>query len=63
VPDDDEQTTPSPLDAVEALNSMRNMASLIRAFYVGLVEEGFDAAEAMRLTVAWVVGAAGGKAA
>ena len=42
------------LNQVEALNAMRNLAELTSAFRNDLREEGFDDAEAMRLTVAWL---------
>ncbi len=54
----DEGLTGTPMDGVEFINAMRNVASGVRAFYVGLVEEGFTDAEALRLTLAYVTGIA-----
>lgn len=59
----DEGVMGAPLDAVEVANAMRNMAAATWVFYGELKEQGFEAGEAMRLTVAWLVGTAGGKAA
>lgn len=50
-----------PMDAVETINSMRNLASATKAFYDQLLVDGFDKADALRLTMAWVGGMAGGK--
>jgi hypothetical protein len=49
------------MDSVETLNSMRNVATATKAFYDQLVDEGFEKADALRLTMAWVGGMAGGK--
>lgn len=51
---------PTHLDQVEALNAMRNMAQLLSEFRNSLREEGFNDAEAMKLTASYVQGLAQG---
>lgn len=48
------------LNEVEMLAGMISMAKGTRAFYDALIEEGFDAADAMKLSCAWVAGSIGG---
>lgn len=50
-----------PMDAVEMLNSMKNLASGAWTFYKQLLEEGFEKADALKLACARVAGLAGGK--
>lgn len=57
----DEGQRGDPMDAVEMANSMRNLATGARALYEQLLEEKFEAADALRLTSAWLAGIAGGK--
>lgn len=57
----DEGRQGDPMDAVEMLNVMRNIAAGARGLYAEFVEQGFTEAEAMRLTAAWLHGSAGGK--
>jgi hypothetical protein len=49
------------LDHLEMLNGFRNMAEGTRAIYISMIENGFEEAEAMRLTAAYLHGLAGGK--
>lgn len=57
----DEGQTGNPLDEIEAIETMRNVARLEWAFYTQLIEEGFSETEALTLVIAHVHGAAGGK--
>lgn len=59
---DDAPGAPDPMDVIEMFNAGKGMAVMLRGFYEGLIEQEFDNADAMRLTVAYVVGMAGGKA-
>ena len=58
---EDEGMVGQPMDAVEILNSIRNLATTARAFYLQLVEEGFSEADALRLTATWIGGISGGR--
>jgi hypothetical protein len=58
----DEGQRGHPMDAVEVLQVMRNLGAAVKAFHDELIEQGFEKEEALRLTVAWIVGTAGGKA-
>lgn len=49
------------MDALEMANAMVGLAHGARAFYEALLDEKFEAADALRLTSAWIAGAAGGK--
>lgn len=49
-----------PLDEIEVLQGMRGMAKMTRALFEELVEQGFEAAEALKLTAAYLAGLAGG---
>lgn len=49
-----------PLSAIEGAEAMRSLAMLLSEFRGSLREEGFDEAEAMRLTAAYVQGLAAG---
>lgn len=42
----------------EPSNDIRQFTSLVRQFYIGLVEQGFTPDEAMTLTKAWLTGVA-----
>lgn len=59
----DEGVRGEPMDAVEMVNTMVNLASGARAFFNQLVEEGFEKNDALRLTAAWIAGLSGGKVA
>ena len=59
----DEGQMGTPMDPIELAHAMRGMAVGTHAFYSELIAEGFSKDEALRLTVAWIVGTAGGKAA
>lgn len=50
-----------PMDTVETLHAMQNLATGAKAFYDQLLIDGFEKADALRLTMAWVGGVAGGK--
>lgn len=54
---------PDPLDEVEIMNSVRNMAKMAWVFFTTLQEEGFDKTQALGLTGRWLHGMAGGKSA
>ncbi len=57
----DEGMLGQPMDMVEVLNAMRNIASGAWAMYQALKEEGFPEAEALKLVGAWMHGTGGGK--
>lgn len=44
----------NPLNELEALNAMKNMAKLTRSYYAALRDEGFRAGEALQLTTTWL---------
>lgn len=48
------------MDEVEGKQAMRGMAALIRVFYEELLSQGFEEAEALRLTSEYVRGLASG---
>ena len=48
------------MDEIELRNAMRGVAVSARSFYEGLVAEGFDESDALKLTAAWLAGSAGG---
>lgn len=50
-----------PMDAVEALAAVANMAIIVRHLFTGLLEQEFTEAQALELTHAYVHGTAGGK--
>lgn len=59
---EDGETRPfTPLDAVEMSHAFAGMGKAIWSFYSGLVDEGFSTDQALRLTVAYAHGLAGGK--
>jgi hypothetical protein len=45
-----------PIDSVEMRQSLASLAELTRAFYIGLMEEGFDNKQALALTTTWLRG-------
>lgn len=49
------------MDAVEIANAMQNVASAARRFYDELRQQDFTETQALKLTAAWIHGAAGGK--
>lgn len=51
----------TPLDAVELAHGMAGAAAGVWAFFSSLIEEGFNTDQALRLTVTYVHGLAGGK--
>ena len=51
----------TPLDAVEMAHAFVGMGNAIVAFYRGLVVEGMTEEQAMRITLTYVHGLAGGK--
>jgi len=57
----DEGNLGNPIDEAEALAAMANMAKMTKAFYEGLKEEGFSEQDSLRVTFAYIHGAAGGK--
>lgn len=57
----DEGQQGNPMDAVELLNAVRNLAAGAWAMYEALKEEGFQEGEAIKLTASWLHGTAGGK--
>lgn len=54
-------TDNDPIDEVEVLNGMRNVARMARAFYEELLAQGFDAKDALVLTGGWLHGVSGGR--
>ena len=58
---DDDHKPFTPLDAVEMAHAFVGMGNAIVAFYRGLVEEGMTDEQAMRITLTYVHGLAGGK--
>jgi len=51
----------TPLDGVELAHMFVGLAGGVWSFYSGLIEEGFEAAEAMKITLTYVHAVAGGK--
>lgn len=49
--------TDNPLDAIQAINAVSDMAKLMRGFYRELVNEGFSASEALALTMTYLTSA------
>lgn len=49
-----------PMAWVEMLAAINSLAKGTREFYTALVESGFETAEAMKLTCAYVAGGVGG---
>ncbi len=49
------------MDSVELAHAMAGLAAGTRAFYLALLDEGFDATQALALTTTWLFGTAGGK--
>lgn len=45
---------------IEMRNGMRGIAVAAHAFYEGLVQQGFNESDALKLTSAWIAGSAGG---
>lgn len=59
--EDNERQQFMPLDAVELAHGMAGMASAVWSFYSALIEEGFTAEQAERLTTVYIFGMVGGK--
>lgn len=57
----DEGQRGEPMDDVELAHAMVGMAATSKQMYDSLVGEGFDKADALKLTAAFLHGAAGGK--
>lgn len=57
----DEGQIGEPMDMVEVLNGMRNMASLAWGLFEALKAEGFTESQANEHVAAWFHGTAGGK--
>ena len=54
---------PNPaMTRVELMNAMVGLAAAVRALFMNLIEEGFSAEEALKITMQYVHGVAGGKA-
>lgn len=51
----------TPLDAVEMAHGFMGIAKAVAQFYSALIEEGMTDDQAMRLTLTYVHGMAGGK--
>lgn len=49
---DDGDDDPKILDEIEARSNLTTLAGLARHYYLALLAEGFDQAEAMALTIA-----------
>ena len=45
--------TDDPLDEIEVNRAMANIAAILRAYYTALIDEGFTADEALRITIAY----------
>lgn len=52
----------NPLNEIEAVNAMKNVAKMAWALYEGLVGEGFSEADSLKMVLRYLHGAAGGKA-
>lgn len=48
----------APLDRIEGIQGMHDMAALLKAFNDGLRDEGFNQRDALRLTAAYITGLA-----
>lgn len=58
---DDDRKPFTPLDAVEMAHAFAGMGKAIAEFYRGLVDEGMTEDQALRITLTYVHGMAGGK--
>jgi hypothetical protein len=51
----------NPIDEIEGMEAMKSMAKMVWTFYRELLDQGFDAPDALKLVLSYVHGVAGGR--